>query len=199
MDDNAAVRASLHSLLSLRPNAVIRSFCSGDEFLEEAATLDSGVVMLDLHMPGSSGLEVLDAIHTLDPKKFATVIVTGAGNVELAIRAMKAGAFNLIEKPYEAALLFRTVDAAFSCLAHDSAMVAHAEQARAKIDGLSTREREVLLGLIEGRANKVIGLALEISTRKVEIYRANLMTKLDVLNLPGALRIAFAAGLIPAA
>lgn len=199
VDDNAAVRASLHGLLSLRPNGVIRSFCNGDEFLEVAAMLDPGVVLLDLHMPGSSGLDVLNAIHDLDLKKFATVIVTGEGNVERAIEAMKAGAFNVIEKPYDAETLFRTIDGAFSCLAHDSAVVAHAEQARAKIDGLSPREREVLLGLIEGRANKVIGLALQISTRMVQIYRANLMTKLDVRNLPEALRIAFAAGLIPAA
>jgi two-component system response regulator FixJ len=197
VDDNAAVRASLHSLLSLRPNVAIRSFCNGDEFLEAAATLESGVVLLDVHMPGSSGLQVLDAIQDLDPKKFAMVILTGAGNVDLAVQAMKAGAFDLMEKPYQAETLFRTVDSAFSYLSHDSAVLALAEQARAKIDALSPREREVLLGLIEGRANKVIGLALEISTRMVEICRANLMAKLDVRNLPGALRVAFAAGLIP--
>ena len=90
------------------------------------------------------------------------------------------------------------VDVAFSRLAQDSAAAAHVRQARARIEGLSPRERDVLMGLIEGRANKVIAYELDISPRTVEIYRANLMTKLRVRSLPEALRIAFAAGLIPA-
>ncbi|MDB5703938.1 MAG: Two-component nitrogen fixation transcriptional regulator FixJ [Sphingomonas bacterium] len=197
VDDDDAVRASLHSLLSLQSDLVVRSFRSGDKFLEDAAGLDAGVLLLDFHMPGANGIEVLNALQETDGKKFASVILTGEGNVGLAVQAMKAGALDFIEKPYEAETLLRTVDAAFSRLAHDSASAAHIDQARTKIDGLSPRERDVLMGLIEGRANKVIAYELDISPRTVEIYRANLMTKLGVRSLPEALRIAFAAGLIP--
>lgn len=197
VDDDDAVRASLHSLLSLQSDLVVRSFRSGDRFLEEASTLDAGVVLLDFHMPGANGIEVLTALQQWDPKKFASVILTGEGNVGPAVQAMKAGALDFIEKPYEAGTLLSTVDAAFSRLAQDSASAAHIEQAQAKIGGLSPRERDVLMGLIEGRANKVIAYELDISPRTVEIYRANLMTKLGVRSLPEALRIAFAAGLIP--
>jgi two-component system response regulator FixJ len=199
VDDDDAVRASLHSLLSLRSDLAVRSFRSGDAFLNGAAELDSGVLLLDFHMPGSSGVDVLETIRERLPGKFAAVILTGEGNVALAVQVMKMGALDFVEKPYEAETLLRIVDVAFSRLAHDSAAAAHAEQARAKIEGLSPRERDVLMGLIEGRANKVIAYELDISPRTVEIYRANLMTKLHVRSLPEALRIAFAAGLIPQA
>ena len=199
VDDDDAVRASLHSLLSLRSDLVVRSFRSGDAFLNDAAELDSGVLLLDFHMPGSSGVDVLDAIRERLPGKFAAVILTGEGNVALAVQVMKMGALDFVEKPYEAETLLRIVDAAFSRLAQDSAAAAHADQARTRIEGLSPRERDVLMGLIEGRANKVIAYELDISPRTVEIYRANLMTKLQVRSLPEALRIAFAAGLIPQA
>jgi two-component system, LuxR family, response regulator FixJ len=198
VDDDDAVRASLHSLLSLQSDLVVRSFRSGDVFLAETDTLEPGVLLLDFHMPGSNGIDVLHAIQK-DSNRFAAVILTGEGNVGVAVQAMKAGALDFVEKPYEAETLLRIVDVAFSRLAHDSAAAAHAEQARAKIEGLSPRERDVLMGLIEGRANKVIAYELDISPRTVEIYRANLMTKLRVRSLPEALRIAFAAGLIPQA
>ena len=197
VDDDDAVRASLHSLLSLQSDLLVRSFRSGDLFLTSAGDLDPGVLLLDFHMPGSNGIEVLNALQGTDATKFASVILTGEGNVGLAVQAMKAGALDFIEKPYEAETLLRTVDAAFSRLAQDSAAAAHAETARAKIGALSPRERDVLTGLIEGRANKVIAYELDISPRTVEIYRANLMTKLGVRSLPEALRIAFAAGMIP--
>jgi len=197
VDDDDAVRASLHSLLSLQSNLVVRSFRSGDAFLADAGMLDAGVLLLDFHMPGSNGIDVLYALRDANPTKFAAVILTGEGNVALAVEAMKAGALDFLEKPYEAEMLLQVIEGAFSRLAQDSASAAHAESARAKIDGLSPRERDVLMGLIEGRANKVIAYELDISPRTVEIYRANLMTKLGVRSLPEALRIAFAAGLIP--
>jgi len=196
VDDDDAVRASLHSLLSLQSDLAVRSFRSGDLFLAEMDTLTPGVLLLDFHMPGSNGIDVLHAIHKVS-NRFAAVILTGEGNVALAVEAMKMGALDFVEKPYEAETLLRIVDVAFSRLAQDSAASAHAEQARTRIEGLSPRERDVLMGLIEGRANKVIAYELDISPRTVEIYRANLMTKLHVRSLPEALRVAFAAGLIP--
>lgn len=196
VDDDDAVRASLHSLLSLESNLVIRSFRTGDRFLEDAAQLEPGVLLLDFHMPGANGLDVLRALRDLD-HAFAAIILTGEGNVGLAVQAMKAGAVDFIEKPYEAETLLRTIGIAFSRLEHDSEAIAHVDQARRQIAALSPRERDVLMGLIEGRANKVIAFELDISPRTVEIYRANLMTKLGVRSLSEALRVAFAAGLIP--
>jgi two-component system response regulator FixJ len=182
-------------LLSVRGDLVIRSYRSGDAFLEEANDLDPGVLLLDFHMPGSTGLDVLNAI--AKRATFASIILTGQGNVGLAVQAMKAGALDFIEKPYEADLLMHIIDTAFSRLEQDSTAAARVDIAKAKIAKLSPRECDVLMGLIEGRSNKVIAYELDISPRTVEIYRANLMEKLEVRSLSEALRVAFAAGLIP--
>ena len=195
VDDDDAVRASLHSLLSVRADLVIRSYRSGDAFLAEARELDSGVLLLDFHMPGASGLDVLHALN--GGSSFVPIILTGQGNVSLAVQAMKAGALDFIEKPYEADQLLSVVDNAFSRLEADSDAAARVDQAAAKIAKLSPRETDVLKGLIEGRSNKVIAYELDISPRTVEIYRANLMEKLEVRSLSEALRVAFAAGLFP--
>ncbi|MES1973600.1 MAG: response regulator [Pseudomonadota bacterium] len=196
IDDDDAVRASLHSLLSVRSDLLIRGFRSGDRFLEEHDDLDPGVLMLDFHMPGATGLDVLEAIRE-DGDKFVSIILTGQGNVALAVQAMKTGALDFLEKPYEAEQLLETVDTAFSRLEADSAEASRAETARAQIDALSPRERDVLRGLIEGRSNKIIAFELGISPRTVEVYRSNLMDKLNVRSLSEALRIAFAAGMFP--
>jgi two-component system response regulator FixJ len=196
VDDDDAVRASLHTLLSLRSDVIVRSFRTGDQFIAAVPQLDSGVALLDFHMPGTNGLDVLAALREAETSKFAAIMLTGEGNVMLAVQAMKAGALDFIEKPYEAATLLGTVDAAFAHLEQASIAVTHSAQARARIDALSPRERDVLMGLIEGRANKVIAYELDISPRTVEVYRANLMTKLAVRSLPEALRVAFAAGMI---
>jgi two-component system response regulator FixJ len=192
VDDDDAVRASLYSLLSVRLELVIRSYHSGDDFLAEVDDLDPGVVLLDFHMPGATGLDVLNAIRGKD---FAAIILTGQGNVTLAVQAMKVGALDFIEKPYEAERLLASVHRALATLDQVSGEAARTEGARARIDTLSPRETDVLRGLIEGRSNKMIAYELDISPRTVEIYRANLMEKLDVNSLSEALRIAFAAGL----
>lgn len=195
VDDDDAVRASLHSLLSVRSDLVVRGFRSGDAFLEDADELDPGVLLLDFHMPGATGLDVLEA---LDGKgRFVPVVLTGQGNVGLAVQAMKAGALDFLEKPYEADVLMQVIDNAFARLEENSHERARLSAAEAKIAKLSPRETDVLKGLIEGRSNKIIAYELDISPRTVEIYRANLMEKLEVRSLSEALRIAFAAGLFP--
>lgn len=195
VDDDDAVRASLHSLLSVRSDLVVRGFRSGDAFLEDADELDPGVLLLDFHMPGATGLDVL---HALDGKaRFVPVVLTGQGNVGLAVQAMKAGALDFLEKPYEADVLMQVIDNAFARLEENSHETARLSAAEAKIAKLSPRETDVLKGLIEGRSNKIIAYELDISPRTVEIYRANLMEKLEVRSLSEALRIAFAAGLFP--
>jgi two-component system response regulator FixJ len=198
IDDDDAVRASLHGLLSLRSDLVVRNFRSGDQFLERAPDLESGVLLLDYHMPGKNGLEVLEQLSSLSHGRFLTIILTGEGNIDVAVQAMKAGALDFLEKPYKADALLETINKAFDRMEHESAGSAQIESARAKVDVLSPRERDVLTGLIEGRSNKVIAYNLAISPRTVEIYRANLMTKMGVRSLSEALRVAFAAGLISA-
>jgi two-component system response regulator FixJ len=196
VDDDDPVRASLQSLLALQPNLLVRGFRSGDAFLAAMPELDPGVILLDVHMPGASGLDVLRLLHAQAPK-FVPIIVTGQGNIVMAVEAMKAGAFDFIEKPYDHLSLLEVVSNAFAKLEETGANAVRADQARAKLAALSARETDVLMGLIAGRANKVIAYELDISPRTVEIYRANLMTKLGVRSLSEALRIAFCAGVVP--
>ncbi|WP_066796808.1 response regulator transcription factor [Sphingomonas soli] len=195
VDDDDAVRASLHTLLSVQSDMIIRGFRSGDAFLAEMPDLDPGVLLLDFHMPGSTGLDVLTRLNR--DVKFVPIILTGQGNVSLAVQAMKAGALDFVEKPYDARTLMDVIDHAFAQLEQGGEAEARAQAARAKIATLSPREADTLRGLIEGRSNKVIAYELDISPRTVEIYRANLMEKLQVRSLSEALRIAFAAGMLP--
>ncbi|MBR0550971.1 response regulator transcription factor [Stakelama marina] len=194
VDDDDAVRASLHALLMVYQNTIIRGFRSGDAFLEELDDLGPGAVLLDFHMPGATGLDVLKQIG--DRPEFSSVILTGQGDVQLAVQAMKAGAIDFLEKPYEPEELLKTVEIAFARLDEDGRAAARTETAKAKLERLSAREQDVLEGLIDGNSNKVIAQDLEISPRTVEIYRANMMEKLEVRSLSEALRVAFAAGMI---
>ncbi|MGN6374345.1 MAG: response regulator transcription factor [Sphingomonas sp.] len=195
VDDDDAVRASLRGLLAAQGSMLVRVFRSGDDFLESIDADDTGVVVLDFHMPGANGLEVLRA---LGPKngRFAAIVLTGQGDVGIAVQAMKAGAVDFMEKPSDPAQLLATVEQGFLRLEQDTAVQQRVGSAREKIARLSAREHEVLLGLIEGRANKVIAHDLDLSPRTVEIYRANMMEKLGVTSLSEALRLAFAAGLV---
>ena len=194
VDDDDAVRSSLYSLLSALPDQLVRTFASGEAFLERSDELDPGVVLLDHSMPGLTGMEVLQR---LDARRFVAVILTGHGSVAIALEAIRSGAADFLEKPYDPDTLLQILDRAFSNLEQDRAALAKVAAAQAKIERLSAREREVLKGLIEGRPNKVIAHELEISPRTVEIYRSNVMEKLEVRSLSEALRIAFAAGLFP--
>ncbi|CAN5413357.1 response regulator FixJ [soil metagenome] len=196
VDDDDAVRGSLHAMLSTQQNMLVRSFRTGDRWLENLDDLEPGVLLLDYNMPGSSGIEVLETLKAKAIRKFATILVTGEGNIALAVQAMQAGALDFIEKPYDANVMLARIELAFARLNEEIAAVAHVEQAREKINALSPREQEVLRGLIDGNANKIIAHDLAISPRTVEIYRANVMTKLNVRSLPEAMRIAFAAGMI---
>lgn len=191
-DDDQAVRQSLHGLLSERPNLVIRVFASGDAFLDNIEASDGGVLLLDFQMPGRNGIEVMRAIQERSGK-FLTIMLTGQGDISLAVQAMKAGATDFLEKPYDPHHLLNLLDEAFARFSETSGIAQRREQARERIARLSPREHEVLMGLIEGRPNKVIAHQLDLSPRTVEIYRANMMEKLDVSSLSEALRLAYAA------
>ena len=192
VDDDQAVRQSLHGLLSERPNLVIRVFASGDAFLDNIEASDGGVLLLDFQMPGRNGIEVMRELQDRSAK-FLTIMLTGQGDISLAVQAMKAGATDFLEKPYDPHHLLNLLDEAFARFSETSGIAERREQARERIARLSPREHEVLMGLIEGRPNKVIAHQLDLSPRTVEIYRANMMEKLDVSSLSEALRLAYAA------
>ncbi len=192
VDDDQAVRQSLHGLLSERPNLVIRVFASGDAFLDNIEPSDGGVLLLDFQMPGRNGIEVMRELQGRSAK-FLTIMLTGQGDISLAVQAMKAGATDFLEKPYDPHHLLNLLDEAFARFSETSGIAERREQARERIARLSPREHEVLMGLIEGRPNKVIAHQLDLSPRTVEIYRANMMEKLDVSSLSEALRLAYAA------
>lgn len=195
VDDDDPVRLSLQTLLQQVPGLIVRGYSSGDAFLAAIDAEDRGIVLLDFHMPGATGLDVLRALQP-NGDRFATIMLTGRGDVGIAVQAMKAGALDFLEKPYDPDQLIAVIDTVFSRFEDDCARNARIADARSRVATLSPREREVLLGLIEGRANKVIAHDLDLSPRTVEIYRANMMEKLEVSSLSEALRLAFAAGLV---
>ncbi|MDB5580365.1 MAG: fixJ [Bradyrhizobium sp.] len=193
VDDDDTSRASLYDLLSTEPGLLVRTFRDGGQFLEQSPELESGLLLLDVDAPESGGMDVLKAVRASNPDKYAGVILTGKGNVDTAVEAMKTGAVDLIEKPYLAETLLSTVQSAFATLQRHRAVAAATMQARAKIKALSPREADVLKCLLQGSANKVIAYELNISPRTVEVYRANLMSKLSVRSLAEVIRIALTA------
>ena len=193
VDDDEAIRRSLSFLLKTS-GYVVRLFEGGIAFLKEAADLPPGCVLLDVRMPDIDGLEVQRELRARGVM-LPVVIMTGHGDIDMAVAAMKAGASDFIEKPFEKAALLGCVEAARRVAVADRGAGARAEDARARLNVLTDREREVLDGLVEGLPNKTIAFDLGISPRTVEIHRANLMQKLEVKSLAEALRIAFHAGL----
>lgn len=196
VDDDMIVRASLRSLMEIQPHFEVREFASGDDFLTVADELKAGCVLLDLNMPGTDGIATLKAMAHY-PARFATIILTGQGEVTDAVQAMKEGAVDFIEKPCDHRALIEAVTSAFARLTQERRRITRRSAARAKLASLSAREFEVLEGLIEGLPNKLIAHQLQLSPRTVEIYRSKLMEKLEVRSLSEALRIGFAAGIIP--
>lgn len=196
VDDDQAVRAGLQSLLATQPSLMIFTYRSGNDFMAQIADLQPGCILLDYNMPGMSGRDVLAAIADL-PCRFGAIVLTGQGAISIVLQAWKLGALDFLEKPCDPALLLQAVNSAFSVIEQDHEKFSVADRARKSIDSLTQREQDVLLGLIEGRPNKVIAYDLDISPRTVEIHRAKMMTKLGVRSLSEALRIAFAAGLVP--
>jgi two-component system response regulator FixJ len=194
VDDEAAVRRSLAFMLKTAGMAV-EVFETGEAFLKVAGGLAPGCALLDVRLGGMDGLAVQQALRDRGIV-LPVIIITGHGDVGLAVRAMKAGAVDFIEKPFEKAVLLAAI--AQALLHNDGREHLHgqAQQAQVRLNGLTPREREVLDGLVDGHSNKVVAYDLGISPRTVEIHRANLMTKLGVSSLSDALRIAFTARIV---
>jgi two-component system response regulator FixJ len=191
VDDDEAIRRSAGFMLKTSGFRV-RTYESGDELVKNSSSLDPGCVLLDIRMPGMDGLEVQQALKEKGVS-LPIIIMTGHGDVTLAVQAMKAGAVDFIEKPFEKATLLGAIERAFDRLNRSKHVKERGGDAQVRLQALTPREREVLDGLAQGLPNKTIAYDLGISPRTVEIHRANLMTKLEVKSLSEALRIAFAA------
>lgn len=193
IDDDDAVRRSLDFLLRTSGYRTER-WANGEEFLKSADPQQKACVLLDIRMPGRDGLQIRQAM--LEAGFDCPVIMlTGHGDIGLAVTAMKGGAFDFIEKPFDHDRLMSSLAEAFDSINDRATLRQKADWARVQLGKLSAREREVLDGLACGYPNKTIAYDLGISARTVEVYRANVMFKLAVDNFADALRIAFAAGL----
>lgn len=192
VDDEEALRRSASFLLKTSGFAVT-TWANGTAFLKDARHAEPGCVLLDVRMPEMDGLEVQAAM--IDRGiAMPVIILTGHGDIAMAVAAMKAGAVDFLEKPFERAALLDSMTEGFRRLDGLDDDQERAKEAGLRIAGLTPREQDVLNGLVRGLPNKAIAYDLEISARTVEVHRANMMTKLGVRSLSDALRLAFAAG-----
>lgn len=191
VDDDEAVRKSVAFMLR-HEGFRSESYASGEAFLKAVKQAERGSILLDVRMPVMDGLEVQQEL-TARGIDMPVIILTGHGDVAIAVRAMRAGAINFLEKPYEKSALMSALAEAFEHIERRGERALEASEAQARLAGLTGRERDVLNGLKLGHPNKTIAFDLGISPRTVEIYRANLMEKLNVRSLSAALRIAFTA------
>jgi two-component system, LuxR family, response regulator FixJ len=194
VDDDAAVRQSLAFLLGSAGLAV-RLYDSATAFLAGLPELKGGCLITDMRMPGMTGLELL---HELRAKScgLPAIVVTGHGDVPLAVEAMKAGAVDFIEKPFDQEAILSAVQAALDRAGGGDN--GDGQAIKARLGTLSERERQVLDGLIAGHPNKTIAYDLGISPRTVEVYRANLMTKMAARSLSELIRMAILADIASA-
>ena len=191
VDDDDRVRRSVAFMLK-HAGYRVESHVSGVEFLKSFKSVERGCVLLDVCMPQMDGLEVQQemAVRGID---MPVVILTGHGDITAAVKAMRAGAINFIEKPYEKEDLLHAIEEALSRIDRSDDREMKAGEAKIRLASLTGREHDVLKGLVAGYPNKTIAYDLGISPRTVEIYRANMMEKLRVRSLSEALRIAFIA------
>ncbi|WP_421932868.1 response regulator FixJ [Phenylobacterium sp.] len=191
IDDDEAIRDSLSFLLE-SAGFDTRTYDSAEQFLESAAGLSGGCIVSDVRMPGMNGLEMTRQLKAMQVN-LPIVMITGHGDVPLAVEAMKAGVTDFLEKPFNDEALLNAIKVALSETAPGAGAVL-AEPFRELLAQLSPRETEVLRGVVEGKANKVIAFELGISPRTVEVYRANVMTKTGAASLSELIRMALLAG-----
>jgi two-component system, LuxR family, response regulator FixJ len=192
LDDDAAVLRSLERLLS-SANFEPIAFDHPDPFLAAAKTFKTGCVLLDVRLPGMSGLDVQAQLLKMR-NDLAVIVVTGQGDIQAAVRAMKAGAADFLEKPYSDHALLGSIEATFRKETRPDRDRDIAEAVR-RIASLTPRERDVLDGLVAGRPNKLIAYDLGISVRTVEVHRARMMERLGVRQLAEAIRLGVVARL----
>lgn len=193
VDDDEAIRHSASFMLR-HAGYRVKTFPDGVRFLEDLDQLEDACILLDVRMPEIDGLTVLQRLRE---RGFGlpVIVLTGHGDVSTAVQAMKLGATDFLEKPYEKASLLSAMENGFELIAQGAENLSMKEAADAKLGTLTGRERDVLERLVEGMTNKAIASDLNISARTVEIHRSNLMNKLEAESLSTVLKIAFAAGI----
>jgi two-component system response regulator FixJ len=194
VDDDEAVRQSLAFLLST-VGIPVRVYESATSFLAGLATLQAGCLITDVRMPDMTGLELLQQLRGKGIK-IPVIVITGHGDIPLAVEAMRCGALDFIEKPFAEESILRAVRAAEDRTKKLAPRSEEEGQVASRLASLSERERQVLEGLVAGHANKVIAQELGISPRTVEVYRANVMTKMQAGNLSELVRFAIRAGIV---
>jgi two-component system response regulator FixJ len=192
IDDDEAVRTSLAFLLEMSDLAC-RTYGSALEFLEVADQFEDGVVVTDVRMPEMNGLELVRRLNEREIK-LPVIVITGHGDVPLAVEAMRAGVVDFIEKPFEQETILAAIQSALHGQAQDDESRAEKKHYEELLAGLSGRERDVLRGVVAGKLNKVIAHELGISPRTVEVYRANVMSKTGASGVSELVRIALMAG-----
>jgi two-component system, LuxR family, response regulator FixJ len=196
IDDDEAARESLAFMLGTAKISV-KTYASAAAFLAVAADVKSGCIITDVRMPEISGIDLLRRLKALKIG-VPVIVVTGHGDVQLAVEAMKIGAAEFLEKPFDDEVLLNAVRSALNRQNTDSKRQAERADIDRRLAALSNRERDVLQGLVSGLANKQIAFNLGISPRTVEIYRANLMTKMEASSLSDLVRMALIAGALGA-
>ena len=193
VDDDPAMRDSLAFLLDVNGFAP-KAYESANAFLSGAAIELPTCVVSDIRMPGLNGVDLVRELRGRG-MPCPVILITGHGDVALAVEAMKAGAADFIEKPFDDSALLGAIRTALDAQSLVDGSIAAKKEAEARLAELSPRERDVLRGLVAGKINKVIAHELGISPRTVEVYRANLMAKTGARSMSELMRIALAAGL----
>jgi two-component system, LuxR family, response regulator FixJ len=191
IDDDEAMRESLAFLLDAA-GLTARTYESATRFLETVETAGSGVIVTDVRMPEMSGLELVRRLKARETP-LPIIMITGHGDVPLAVEAMKAGVVDFLEKPFEDEALLAAIRAALAESRRNDEELAERERLRQVLESLSPREHEVLEGVVAGKLNKVIAHELGISPRTVEVYRANVMSKTGARGLSELVRMVLLA------
>ncbi|HEY8005361.1 MAG TPA: response regulator FixJ [Methylocella sp.] len=188
IDDDPAIRDSLSLLLTTEGHEV-RTHESAQSFLEAIGEGENGCVVTVVRMPGLSGLDLIEKMrkrHISMP----IIVITGHADIPLAVQAMKQGAVDFLEKPFDEDALLASIQQVLRCKNNDTARKAKVQSILSKLATLTRRENEVLAGLLKGQSNKVIAHELYISVRTVEVHRAMVMAKMEARSLPELVRIA---------
>jgi two-component system response regulator FixJ len=193
IDDDAAMRDSLAFLLDVN-GYTAKAYETANDFLKDAAAQTSSCVISDIRMPGMNGIELVRKLRS-EGTGCPVILITGHGDVALAVEAMKAGASDFIEKPFDDTELLKAIHNALHAQPATTGEGQARKEAEARLADLSPRERDVLQGLVAGKINKVIAHELSISPRTVEVYRANLMAKTGARSMSELMRLALTAGL----
>jgi two-component system, LuxR family, response regulator FixJ len=196
IDDDDAARESLEFLLR-SANFEVTTYDSGAAFLRSLPQAPFGCIVTDVRMPDLTGIELLRRLKDLNVK-MPVIVMTGHGDVPIAVEAMKLGAADFFEKPFDGDMMVAALRSVFTESSKDADREAERKELHDRLATLTPRERDVLKGLVAGNSNKIIAYDLGISPRTVEIYRANVMTKMEAASLSDLVRMALIGGILDA-